>query len=117
MYLTLLLVHSKGFCWYITLRTSGFLDFVHLLVFPVTGKPPNGCNKVDVPSSYLRMESDPVSEMLCSVECWIMDKVQKLSNPYYCEYLSTRSNKQVDRARKLYSRGIWFQLWPGSQVS
>jgi hypothetical protein len=27
------------------------------------------------------MEADPISEMLCSLEYWTMDKIQKLSNP------------------------------------
>jgi hypothetical protein len=33
------------------------------------------------PPPHLRRETDPVSEMLCSSEYQMMDKVQKSSNP------------------------------------
>jgi hypothetical protein len=32
-------------------------------------------------SPHLRMETDPVPETSCSLEYWMMDKVQKPSNP------------------------------------
>jgi hypothetical protein len=43
-------------------------------------------NRVD--ASHLTMETDPVSETLCTLEYWTKEKVQKLSNPM-CYTLSS----------------------------
>jgi hypothetical protein len=60
------------------------------------------------------METDPVSEMLCSLEYRTMNKVQKTGNPMFNKFVSNFANLGCF-SKKYYelSFGLYnFWLWP-----
>jgi hypothetical protein len=107
-------VHSKGFWrWCIILRISGFLDFVHRLVFQKLES--TTFRKLDLFPSW-----SGEGDMLGPLEYRTMDKVRKPNNSERTTCLHTRCESQLKTNRRLASErqyGVISTLYMLPQVT